>query len=80
MAGTFGLKEANFEVSLAAGAAMLQELKRERFHVGSSECSPCRMQMEQGTSKPCLHPVQFLALAHGLASEPPPVDLGLARN
>jgi len=66
MAGTFGLKEENFETSLAAGEPMLRRFREEHLHFGSSECSACRMQMEQGAGKRSMHPVQYLALAYGL--------------
>jgi hypothetical protein len=36
---------------------------------GSTECSTCRMQMEDGAGKRTLHPVQYLALAYGLMPE-----------
>jgi FAD/FMN-containing dehydrogenase/Fe-S oxidoreductase len=66
MAGTFGLKAENYDVSLAAGRPMLEELCRPRVLFGSTECSTCRMQMEEGSGKVTLHPVQYLALAYGL--------------
>jgi FAD/FMN-containing dehydrogenase/Fe-S oxidoreductase len=66
MAGTFGLKEKNFALSLAAGKPMLDRLRSTSLHLGSSECSSCRMQMEQGSGKRSLHPVLYLALAYGL--------------
>ena len=69
MAGTFGLKAKNFAMSFAAGQPMLEELKRPRHLYGSTECSSCRMQMEQGSHKRTLHPVQYLALAYGLMPE-----------
>ena len=69
MAGTFGLKAKNFEVSLEAGRPMLAEMARPRVLFGSTECGTCRMQMEQGSGKRTLHPVQYLALAYGLIPE-----------
>jgi FAD/FMN-containing dehydrogenase/Fe-S oxidoreductase len=69
MAGTFGLKAKNFANSLAAGKPMLDELSRPLTLYGSTECSSCRMQMEQGTNKRTLHPIQYLALAYGLLPE-----------
>jgi FAD/FMN-containing dehydrogenase/Fe-S oxidoreductase len=66
MAGTFGLKAENYEVSLRAGQPMLQELARPGVRFGSTECSTCRLQMEDGSGKRTLHPVQYLALAYGL--------------
>jgi Fe-S oxidoreductase len=66
MAGTYGLNARNLPTSLAAGRPMLDELARPRHLYGSSECSACRLQMQQGTGKRALHPVQYLALAYGL--------------
>jgi Fe-S oxidoreductase len=69
MAGTYGLKSANYETSHLAGASMLAELQRPRNLFGSTECSSCRIQMEDGAEKRTLHPVQYLALAYGLLPE-----------
>jgi FAD/FMN-containing dehydrogenase/Fe-S oxidoreductase len=69
MAGTWGLKASNYETSLAAGRPMLRELNRPGVLFGSTECSSCRMQMEEGSGKRTLHPVQYLAYAYGLLPE-----------
>ncbi len=69
MAGTYGLKAENYEMSLAAGEPMLRELSQPNVRFGSTECSACRMQMEEGTRKRTLHPAQYLALAYGLMPE-----------
>ena len=69
MAGTFGLKADNYVTSLAAGGPMLRELASRELRYGSTECSTCRLQMEDGASKRTLHPVQYLALAYGLMPE-----------
>lgn len=69
MAGTWGLKAVNHATSLAAGAGMLAELDRPGVLFGSTECSACRMQMQEGSGKRTLHPVQYLAYAYGLMPE-----------
>jgi Fe-S oxidoreductase len=66
MAGTFGLKATNHKASLEIGRPMLEVLCRPRALLGSTECSTCRLQMEEGSRKRTLHPVQYLALAYGL--------------
>ena len=48
---------------------MLDELNRPGVLYGSTECSSCRMQMEEGSGKRALHPVQYLAYAYGLLPE-----------
>jgi FAD/FMN-containing dehydrogenase/Fe-S oxidoreductase len=69
MAGTFGLGAANYEMSHLAGRPMLDELAKPRVLFGSTECSTCRIQMEDGSGKRTLHPAQYLALAYGLMPE-----------
>jgi FAD/FMN-containing dehydrogenase/Fe-S oxidoreductase len=69
MAGTFGLQARNYGLSLEAGGPMLQELARPSVLFGSTECSTCRLQMEDGACKRTLHPVQYLALAYGYLPE-----------
>ena len=69
MAGVWGLKAENFALSLAAGQPMIAAMNMPRVLYGSTECSPCRMQMQQGSGKRTLHPIQYLALAYGLLPE-----------
>jgi Fe-S oxidoreductase len=69
MAGTWGLKAANLANSMAAGAPVFAELNRAGLLFGSTECSTCRMQLQQGTGKRTLHPIQYLAYAYGLLPE-----------
>ncbi|HZZ78476.1 MAG TPA: FAD-linked oxidase C-terminal domain-containing protein [Gemmataceae bacterium] len=69
MAGTFGMKSANYDLSRQAGHTMLTQLRGVGSQFGSTECSACRMQMEDGAGKRTLHPAQYLALAYGLLPE-----------
>lgn len=73
MAGTWGLEAANYATSLAAGRDMLAELNRPGVLLGATECSACRMQMQEGTGKRTLHPVQLLAYAYGLLPDIEPL-------
>ena len=69
MAGTFGLKRPNYRRSLRMGRNLISAIRDPVIEVGSTECSPCKMQMEQGTAKPTIHPMKLLALAYGLMPE-----------
>ena len=69
MAGTFGLKRENYRASLRAGFDLITGMRDPNLQAGSTECSACKIQMEQGTTKPTVHPVKFLALAYGLIDE-----------
>ena len=48
---------------------MLDELARPQAVFGSTECSACRLQMEDGGRKRTLHPAQYLGLAYGYLPE-----------
>ena len=69
MAGVYGLRAANYDNSLTAGRPMLDEMNRPRVLFGSTECGACRLQMQEGSGKRTLHPVQYLAYAYGLLPE-----------
>lgn len=69
MAGTFGLKRANYRSSLRAGWGVISALRDPDIQVGTTECSACKIQMEQGTTKPTIHPLKLLALSYGLMPE-----------
>jgi Fe-S oxidoreductase len=66
MAGTFGLSRRNFLISLRAGRGLRSRLRDADLQLGATECSACRMQMEQGIPKRTLHPMMLLALSYGL--------------
>jgi len=66
MAGTFGLQQKNYRVSLRAGWKLIAQLRNPAIQSGVTECSACKIQMEQGVDKPTLHPIQLLAQAYGL--------------
>jgi FAD/FMN-containing dehydrogenase/Fe-S oxidoreductase len=69
MAGTFGLKRENYRASLRAGWGLIRAMRDPALQVGATECSACKMQMEQGTTKPTIHPLKILALAYGAMPE-----------
>ena len=66
IAGTWGMKKTAFDISMASGKPMLDTLNEPRFAHGLSECSTCKMQMEQGSEKKTMHPLKVLAHAYGL--------------
>ncbi|MFM9025769.1 MAG: FAD-binding and (Fe-S)-binding domain-containing protein [Planctomycetaceae bacterium] len=74
MAGTFGLAREHYRTSLRIGRGVMAAL-RGAEGVGATECSACRIQMEQGTETPTVHPVKLLARAYGLAAGPGPHGL-----
>jgi len=69
MAGTFGMMHRNYRSSLRAGWGLISKLRSAAIQAGTTECSSCRIQMEQGTTKRTIHPIKLLALAYGLMPE-----------
>ena len=69
MAGTYGLKRKNYHRSLRMGLQLIQAMRSPTIMAGATECSTCKIQMEQGTTKPTIHPIKILALAYGLMPE-----------
>lgn len=66
MAGTYGMKKANYRSSLRAGLPLLSELRTGDYTLGATECSTCKIQMEQSAPQATLHPVKLLAMSYGL--------------
>ncbi len=69
IAGLYGFQRRNYRNSLRAGLPLLTAIRTGEFTVSATECSTCRVQMEQGTTKPTIHPIKLVALAYGLMPE-----------
>jgi Fe-S oxidoreductase len=66
MAGTYGLTSENYRHSLRGGLRLINRMRKPSIQAGTTECSACKIQMEQGTNKPTIHPLKLLALSYGL--------------
>jgi Fe-S oxidoreductase len=69
MAGLYGIRRQTYRSSLRAGLDLISTMRRGDFQIGTTECSTCKMQMEQSTTKPTIHPIKLLALAFGIMPE-----------
>ncbi len=69
IAGMYGFQRENYRESLRAGLPLITAMRTGHFTAGTTECSTCKIQMEQSTTKPTIHPVKILALAYGLMPE-----------
>ncbi|MGZ0168573.1 MAG: FAD-linked oxidase C-terminal domain-containing protein [Planctomycetales bacterium] len=66
MAGTFGLTRDNFDLSLEIGQPLIEEMRSPDFILGATECSSCRLQMQQDSALETVHPIKLLAASYGL--------------
>lgn len=66
MAGTFGLQRKHFRTSVRIGRGLIGKMRTTTAQFGATECTACKLQMEQGTTKPTVHPIAVLAYSYGL--------------
>lgn len=69
MAGTYGLKKENYRTSLRIGWNLISTMQQTTAQIGSTECSSCKLQMEQAVPTPTIHPIAILAHAYGRVPE-----------
>ncbi|MBU1261275.1 MAG: anaerobic glycerol-3-phosphate dehydrogenase subunit C [Planctomycetes bacterium] len=66
IAGTFGFSEKNYDLSMQIGKNLAEKIEKSGADTVLTECSTCRMQIEQMTGKEVIHPIKVLAQAFGL--------------
>ncbi len=61
MAGSWGMKTANYDLSREIGADLIHQLDHAGADYGVTDCPTCRMQMEHFSRRPIRHPVEIVA-------------------
>jgi len=66
IAGTYGFKkgEKGYNQSMRIGERLFKRLKASSIDYGLTECSACKIQMEQGANKTTIHPIKVLRNAY----------------
>ncbi|MFH0989421.1 MAG: anaerobic glycerol-3-phosphate dehydrogenase subunit C [bacterium] len=60
IAGTFGMKKENFDLSMEIGSALFAEIKTASPDYVLSGCGTCQIQIRQGTGLDVIHPIILL--------------------
>jgi glycerol-3-phosphate dehydrogenase subunit C len=60
IAGTFGMKEAHFDQSMRMGRPLFDSIERAQVPVVATGCGTCKIQIEQGTRLPVVHPIKVV--------------------
>ena len=60
IAGTFGMKKENFDLSMEIGSRLFAEIRRVRPDFVLSGCGTCQIQINQGTGLDVIHPITLL--------------------
>lgn len=63
IAGTYGFKSENYEVSQAIGNRLFEHINAGGFDYVISECETCKWQIDMSSRVTCLHPITLLAMA-----------------
>ncbi|PHM51955.1 anaerobic glycerol-3-phosphate dehydrogenase subunit GlpC [Xenorhabdus sp. KK7.4] len=61
IAGTYGFKKENYEVSQGIGAGLFRQIEESGVDLVITDCETCKWQIEMSTSKKCEHPISLLA-------------------
>jgi glycerol-3-phosphate dehydrogenase subunit C len=66
IAGTYGLKREKYEIAMAAGEDLFNQVAASGAGIVACDSETCRWQIEHGTHKPSAHPIELLHRAYGL--------------
>lgn len=64
MAGTYGLKSKNYDLSMKIGKRLFDEIAASAVDQIATGCGACAMQIHQGTALDPCHPIKLLAMAY----------------
>jgi glycerol-3-phosphate dehydrogenase subunit C len=66
IAGTYGLKREKYEIAMSVGADLFAQIGDADADLVACDSETCRWQIEHGTERPAVHPIELLHRAYGL--------------
>jgi len=66
IAGTYGLKAEKYEVAMAVGRPLFEQVNASGAAAVACDSETCRWQITHGTQLPSVHPIDYLYRAYGL--------------
>lgn len=66
ISGSYGFKADKNPIAMKVGAKLFGKIKDSHAELGVCECGTCRLQMENGSGVPAIHPLTVLRKAYGL--------------
>jgi anaerobic glycerol-3-phosphate dehydrogenase C subunit len=69
LVGTYGMKKKNFDLSMAIGRRLFEEIEDSGVDEVATACGACKLQILQGTGRKAVHPISVLAMAYRKATE-----------
>jgi glycerol-3-phosphate dehydrogenase subunit C len=66
IAGTYGLKKEKYEISMAVGKRLFDDIRATGSDIAACDSETCRWQIAHGADVSAVHPVELLHRAYGL--------------
>jgi glycerol-3-phosphate dehydrogenase subunit C len=66
IAGTYGLKVEKYDISMAVGRDLFDQVQDSGASSVACDSETCRWQIAHGTQRPAMHPLEYLHRAYGL--------------
>ncbi len=66
IAGTYGLKAEKYDIAMAAGASLFEQIRDSHSGAVACDSETCRWQITHATGQPSFHPIDLLYRAYGL--------------
>ncbi|MGZ8635171.1 MAG: anaerobic glycerol-3-phosphate dehydrogenase subunit C [Solirubrobacteraceae bacterium] len=66
IAGTYGLKAEKYDIAMAVGADLFEQVRASGAATVACDSETCRWQIANATDRPAVHPIDLLHRAYGL--------------
>ena len=66
IAGTYGLKAEKYDIAMAVGADLFEQVRASGAATVACDSETCRWQIAKATARPAVHPIDLLHRAYGL--------------
>jgi glycerol-3-phosphate dehydrogenase subunit C len=66
IAGTYGLKREKYQIGMDVGADLFGQVAASGAGIVACDSETCRWQIEHGTHRPSVHPIELMHRAYGL--------------
>jgi glycerol-3-phosphate dehydrogenase subunit C len=66
IAGTYGLKAEKYDIAMAVGAELFDQVRESGAATVACDSETCRWQIANATERPAVHPIDLLHKAYGL--------------
>jgi glycerol-3-phosphate dehydrogenase subunit C len=66
IAGTYGLKAEKYDIAMAVGADLFEQVRASGAATVACDSETCRWQIAAATERPAVHPIDLLHRAYGL--------------